>query len=41
MPKEQIVPMISTTVAVSLVKVAVIAAVVFLVKWIAKKFRDK
>ncbi len=39
MPKEQIVPMIATTVAVSLLKVAIITAAILLVKWLVKKFR--
>ena len=38
MPKEQLIPMIATTVMVSLSKVAGIAAVVFLIKWVASKF---
>lgn len=37
MPKEQVVPMIATTVVVTLVKVAAIAAVVLVVKRIVKK----
>ena len=41
MPKERIVPMIVTTVAVSLLKVAIITAAVLFVKWIIKKFKDK
>ena len=41
MPKEQIVPMVATTIAVSLLKIAVIAGVVFLVKWIVEKVRKK
>ena len=41
MPKEQIAPLIATTVAVSVMKVAIITAVVLLVKWIIKKVKDK
>ena len=41
MPKEQIVPLIATTVAVSVLKVAIITSVVLLVKWIIKKVKDK
>ena len=37
MPKEQVVPMIATTVVVTLVKVAAIAAVVLVIKWVVKK----
>ena len=36
-PKELMVPMIATTVVVTLVKVAAIAAVVLVVKWVVKK----
>ena len=41
MPKEQIVPLIATTVAVSVLKVAIITFVVLLVKWLIKKVKDK
>ena len=41
MPKEHIAPLITTTVAVSVLKVAIITAVVLLVKWIIKKVKDK
>ena len=41
MPKEQIVPMIVTTVAVSVLKVAIIAAAILLAKWIINRFKDK
>lgn len=41
MPKEQIVPLIATTVAVSVLKVAIITSVVLLVKWLIKKVKDK
>ena len=40
MPMDQALPLIATTVAVSLVKVAAIAAVVLLVKWLTGKFRQ-
>ena len=36
-PKDQLVPLIATTIAVSLLKVAAIAAVILLVKWIVGK----
>ena len=39
MPKEQLLPLIATTVAVSLIKVAAIAGAVFLVKWIIGRLR--
>ena len=41
MPKEQIVPLIATTVVVSVLKVAIITSVVLLVKWLIKKVKDK
>lgn len=41
MPKEQIAPLIATTVAVSVLKVAIITSVVLLVKWLIKKVEDK
>ena len=41
MPSEQVLPLIATTVAVSLIKVAAIAAAVFLVKWIVGRVRKK
>ena len=42
MPQEQIIPLIVTTLAVSLLKVAAIALGVLLVKWIVGKIkRDK
>lgn len=37
MPKEQVLPMLATTVAVSLVKVAVLTGGILLVKWIIGK----
>ena len=39
MPAEQALPMIVTTVAVSLLKVALLAGVIFLVKWLIGKFK--
>jgi len=39
MPKEQIVPLIVTTLAVSLLKVAVLAGVILLVKWLWGKLK--
>ncbi len=39
MPAEQALPMIITTVAVSLLKVALFAGVIFLVKWLIGKFK--
>jgi len=41
MPKEQAIPLIVTTVVVSVVKVAVIAGVLLLVKWIIGKIKSK
>ena len=41
MPKEQIAPLIVTTIAVSLLKVAVIAGAILLIKWIVGKIRNK
>lgn len=41
MPKEQIAPLIATTVAVSLMKVAAIAGGLLLIKWIVSKFQKK
>ena len=43
MPKEQIVPLIATTIVVILFKVGGIALVIFLIKWIIGKIskRDK
>ncbi len=37
MPAEQVVPLIATTIAVSLIKVAAIAGGVLLIKWIIGK----
>lgn len=41
MPKEQILPLIATTVAVSVLKVAIITAAILLVKWLIKKVKNK
>ena len=41
MPKEQIAPMIVTTVLVSLLKVAGIAATLLLVKWLVGKMQNR
>ena len=39
LPPEQLLPVVVTTLAVTIVKVAGIAAVVFLVKWLLKKLK--
>ena len=41
MPKEQVVPLIATTIAVSLIKVAAIAGGILLIKWIIGKITKK
>ncbi len=41
MPQEQIVPLVVTTIAVSLLKVAVIAGGILLIKWIVRKIKKK
>jgi hypothetical protein len=41
MPSDQIAPLIVTTVAVSLLKVAVIAGAILLIKWIIGKIKKK
>ena len=41
MPKEQVVPLIATTIAVSLIKVAAIAGGILLLKWIIGKIKKK
>ena len=41
MPTEQIFPLVVTTIAVSLLKITVIAGVVLLVKWIVGKIKKK
>ena len=41
MPREQVTPVIVTTIAVSLIKVAAIAGGILLIKWIISKFKNK
>ena len=41
MPKEQVNPLIATTIAVSLIKVAAIAGGILLIKWIINKVIKK
>ena len=41
MPKEQVIPLIAATIAVSLIKVAAIAGGILLMKWIAGKIKKK
>ena len=41
MPREQVAPLIVTTIAVSLIKVAAIAGGILLIKWIISKFKNK
>ena len=41
MPAEQVAPMIATTIAVSLLKVAAMAGGILLIKWIVGKFTGK
>ncbi len=41
MPAEQIAPLIITTIAVSFLKVAAIAGVILLIKWIVSKIKKK
>lgn len=41
MPKEQAIPLIVTTILVSAVKVAVIAGVLLLAKWVIRKIKRK
>ena len=41
MPKEQIVPLIATTIIVTLVKVCGIALAIFLIKFIISKIKNK
>lgn len=41
MPKEQVAPLIATTIAVSVIKVAAIAGGILLIKWLIGKFRKK
>ena len=40
-PQEQIIPLVATTIAVSLIKIAVVAGVVLLVKCIVSKIKNK
>ena len=39
MPAEQVVPLIATTIAVSLIKVAAIAGAVLLIRWVIGKVK--
>lgn len=39
MPQEEVIPLVVTTVAVSLIKVGVIAGMILLVKWVMGKIR--
>ena len=41
MPAEQVVPLVATTVAVPFLKVAVLAGVILLLKWILGKIKKK
>ena len=41
MPKEQVAPLIATTVAVSLLKVGAIAGTILLMKWIVEKIGNR
>lgn len=41
MPKEQVIPLIITTIMVSLLKISVIAGIVLIIKWIIKKSEIK
>ena len=41
MPSKQIAPLIVTTVAVSLLKVAAIAGAILLIKWVVGKIKNK
>ena len=41
MPEEQIIPLIATTIAVSLIKVAAFAGIITLIKWIIGKIKTK
>ena len=40
-PKEQVTPLVATTIAVSMIKVAAIAGGILLIKWIVGKFKNK
>jgi hypothetical protein len=41
MPQEQVIPLIATTIAVSLIKVGAIAGGIFLIKWVISKTKKK
>ena len=41
MPKEQVAPLIATTIEVSLIKVVAIAGGILMIKWIVGKFKNK
>ena len=41
MPKEQVAPLLATTIAVSLIKVVAIAGGILLIKWLIRKFSNK
>ena len=41
MPKEQFFSLVATTVAVTLIKIIGIAGLIFLVKWIVSKIRNR
>ena len=41
MPKEEALPLVATTIAVTLLKVVVLAGIILLVKWAAKKIFTK
>ena len=41
MPSEQIIPLVATTVVVSLLKVVAIAGTILLIKWIITKIKNK
>ncbi len=41
MPKEQVIPLIATTVLVSLIKIAAIAGGILLIKWIVSKIKKR
>lgn len=40
-PKEQVIPLIATTIVVSLVKVIAITGTILLIKWIISKIKGK
>ena len=41
LPKEELLPIVLTSTAVSVLKIAAIAAVVFLARWLIRKFSKK